>query len=75
MSIAYGSIIFILLPPVPEKLKWGFTSEQKDIAIRRSREAYNIIDAKINPRQLLALLKDPKIYFYGTFSSIYLVQY
>lgn len=65
VSIAYGFVIFALLPPVPEKLKWGFTAEQKGIAIRRSREAYNIIDAKINPRQLVALLKDPKIYFYG----------
>ena len=65
ISIGYGFVIFAILPPVPEKLKWGFTTEQKEIAIRRSKEAYNILDAKINPRQLLWLFKDPKIYFYG----------
>lgn len=69
MSIAYALVIFVLLPPVPEKLKWGFNAEEKQIAIQRSKEAYNIIDAKINPRQLIWLLKDPKIYFYGDWLS------
>jgi hypothetical protein len=65
VSIAHGFVILVLLPPVPEKIKWGFTKEEKDIAIRRTKEAYNATDAKINPRQLLALLKDVKAYLYG----------
>ena len=63
--MAYGFVIFFLLPPVPEKIKWGFTEEQKEIAKRRTREAFNVEDAKINPRLLLALAKDPQTYFYG----------
>jgi hypothetical protein len=64
--VAYGFVVLFLLPPVPEKLKRGFSAEQKDIAVRRSKEAYNTLDAKIDLKQLLKLLKDPKSYFLST---------
>lgn len=69
ISIAYAFVLYVLLPPVPEKVTWGFSAEQKEIAVRRSREAYNVIGAKIRPRQLFNLLKDPKTYFYGTYPT------
>lgn len=54
-----------LLPPVPEKLRFGFSQEEKEMAIIRSQEAYNTVDAKIAPKQLVALVKDPKTYLHG----------
>lgn len=58
-------MILWLLPPVPEKVKWGFSAREKEIAKNRTAEAYNVEDAKINPQHLIQLFKDPKIYFFG----------
>jgi hypothetical protein len=60
-----GFIVLGLLPPVPEKLRWGFSPQDKAIAVRRTREAFNVPHAKFNGTQLKAVLKDPKMYFYG----------
>ena len=65
INIACGFIVMSLLPPVPEKVKFGFTAEEKEMSIQRSKEAYNTLGAKVKPKQLLALVKDPKSYFYG----------
>lgn len=67
-TIGFGLIIFFLLPPVPERLKWGWTEEEKQISLRRTREAYNEVEAKIRPKHLLELFKDPKVYFLGEFN-------
>ncbi|PWY68991.1 putative pantothenate transporter [Aspergillus sclerotioniger CBS 115572] len=64
ITVAVGVFVLFVLPPVPEKLRWGFTSAEKEMAIRRSREAFNADNARIVPRQLLALGRDGKIYFY-----------
>jgi hypothetical protein len=66
ISVAYGFVVLFLLPPVPEKIKWGFNERQKEIAKIRTAEAYNVEGAQIHPRHLLVLAKDPKIYFLGT---------
>jgi hypothetical protein len=52
-------------PPVPERLTWGWNARQKEIAVRRSREAFNVEGAKINVRQLLELVRDAKAWFYS----------
>jgi glycine betaine/choline ABC-type transport system substrate-binding protein len=54
-----------VLPSVPEKVSFGFTKQEKEMALRRTQEAYNTTDAKIKPKQLVALAKDPKTYFYS----------
>lgn len=59
----------LMLPPVPEKLKWGYSSKEKAIAVRRTEESFNVVGAKINVHHLLALVKDPKIYFLSTVLS------
>ncbi|KAJ9643658.1 hypothetical protein H2204_001803 [Knufia peltigerae] len=64
ITIACGFIILALLPPVPEKVRFGFTEAEKSMAMLRSREAYNTLHAKITPKQLLGLMKDVKIYLY-----------
>jgi hypothetical protein len=65
ISVTFGFIVFLLLPPVPERLTWGWSAKQKEIAVRRSREAYNVTGAKIHLKQLLDLVKDAKAWFYG----------
>lgn len=71
ITITYGFVVLFLLPPVPEKVKWGFSQEQKEIARRRTLEAYNVEDAKIHPKHILLIAKDPKIYFYGMFTRVF----
>ena len=56
----------VLLPPVPEKVKRGFTEQEKKIAKRRTIEAYNVPGTGIHPKHLRSLAKDPKVYFYST---------
>ncbi|KAH8705207.1 putative pantothenate transporter [Talaromyces proteolyticus] len=64
ITIAVGVFVYFILPPVPEKLRWGFSQAEKDMALRRSREAFNSENASVVPHQLLALLKDLKMYLY-----------
>ena len=65
ITVAVGIFVLFLLPPVPEKLKWGFSSAEKDMAVRRSREAFNAENAGIVPAQLLSLARDVKMYLYS----------
>ncbi|KAJ2963133.1 hypothetical protein NQZ79_g1797 [Umbelopsis isabellina] len=63
MSVGFSLIVWLLLPPVPEKVHFGFTSDEKRIAISRSVQAFNTIDAKINKAHIRAIFKRPFIYF------------
>lgn len=58
-------VVRAILPPVPEKIRWFFSEKEKEIAIRRSRQAFNVPHSKLSPTHLLLVLKDPKIWFYG----------
>jgi len=65
MSIFSGFIIIFLLPSSPEKLRRGFSAAEKDIALRRYREGYNVQgDTKIRGSQILKVLKDPHSWMY-----------
>ncbi|OQV08074.1 hypothetical protein CLAIMM_12399 [Cladophialophora immunda] len=66
ITIAFGFVIFFLLPGAPERLRWGWTAEEKEYAIRRTREAYNIEGNKIHPKHILDLFKTPKLYLFLT---------
>ncbi|KAJ5595467.1 uncharacterized protein N7459_001675 [Penicillium hispanicum] len=55
----------ILLPPVPERVRWLFTEQEKQIAIRRSKQAFNTPHSGFQLKQLRAVLTDHKIWFYG----------
>jgi sugar phosphate permease len=63
MSIGFAFVVFIFLPPVPEKVKWGFTADEKRIALARSQQAHNTLDAKLSTGKILANFKKPLIYF------------
>lgn len=63
----WGAHLFIL-PNTPEKVKRWFTEEEKKIALRRTKEAYNIPNTKISLGQLKATVRDPKTWFYCEFS-------
>lgn len=59
LSIGVGIFAFLVLPPVPERVKFGFTAKEKAIAIQRSIEAYNKLDAKVNMKKILPNFKKP----------------
>lgn len=55
----------LLLPPVPERVRWMFGPAEKEIAIRRSKQAFNTPHTGVKVHQLIAVLKDRKIWCYG----------
>lgn len=65
VSVGFGILLIFILPNTPERVKRGFTAEEKKIALRRTQEAYNVPHTRPNLRQLVAALKDPKTWFYG----------
>jgi hypothetical protein len=64
MSIGYGVLVLIFLPPVPEKLKWGFTKDEKRMAVIRTQQAHNTPGAKIRWKEVLPAFKSPMLYVY-----------
>jgi sugar phosphate permease len=63
MSVAFAIVVFIFLPPVPEKITWGFTADEKRVAMARSQQAYNTLDARVDKSKILANFKKTFIYF------------
>ncbi|KAG2180009.1 hypothetical protein INT43_003796 [Umbelopsis isabellina] len=63
MSVGFSLIVWLLLPPVPENVYFGFTADEKRIAIARSVQAFNTIDAKVNKAHIKDIFKQPFIYF------------
>ena len=41
--------------------------KDKEIALQRAKLAFNVPDAHVKPKQLLALIKDSKIWFCSTY--------
>ncbi|KAK0614839.1 putative pantothenate transporter [Bombardia bombarda] len=64
VSVGAGVVMVFVLPPAPENIKRGFTKAEREIALRRTKEAYNVPHTTIHLKQLLAVLKDKKILFY-----------
>ena len=65
VSVGFGALIFFILPTTPERVKWGFSKGEKEIAMRRTREAYNVPNTRPNAAQLLAAVRDRKTWFYS----------
>lgn len=60
-------VVLLILPPLPEKLKRGFSEKEKQIALRRQRDAH--MDAggkKFDVSHVRRVFKDPKMYGFGT---------
>jgi Major Facilitator Superfamily len=64
ISIGYGVLVLIFLPPVPEKLRWGFTQDEKRLAVIRTQQAHNTPGAKIRWKEVLPAFKSPMLYVY-----------
>ncbi|KAK3987285.1 putative transporter [Cladorrhinum sp. PSN332] len=69
VSVGFGVLILFLLPTTPERVKWGFSKEEKKIAMRRTEEAFNVPNAKPNSAQFFAALRDPKTWFYTVLNA------
>ena len=62
VPIGWAFVVFFCLPASPETLGFGFTKDEKEILIKRSRAAYNTAESKVRPKLLLKLLADPKFW-------------
>ena len=69
IPIGWGFVIIALLPSTPETVKRIFTSEEKRLVIRRSREAHNTGESKIRPKALLQNLSDPTFWLLALIDS------
>jgi sugar phosphate permease len=62
ISVAFGFFVLFALPPVPERIKWGFSEEEKRMAVLRTWQANNTPHAQVNFRQLFVPFKWPILY-------------
>jgi sugar phosphate permease len=68
LPIGCSLILLLLLPGTPEKKHFLFTKEERELAIRRSRRAFNPEDAKLRPRFIIKPLLKPHFWL---LSAIY----
>ncbi|KAK5053818.1 hypothetical protein LTR84_001780 [Exophiala bonariae] len=59
LSTCFGLVILVFLPPVPEKLKWGWTPEEKRMAVIRTQWANNTPGSKIRWKEVIPAFKSP----------------
>jgi MFS family permease len=64
LTIAFGLLVLVLLPPVPERLKWGFTPHETRLAVVRTWQANNTPNATFRWHQLSQTFKSPMFYTY-----------
>ncbi|RFU28023.1 hypothetical protein B7463_g8313, partial [Scytalidium lignicola] len=69
ITVAFGLIIVFLLPPVPERVKWGFSSEEKRLLVIRTWRANNTPNAKFKWDELMITFKDLSFYGYLMFGA------
>lgn len=56
MPCVAAFLVLFLLPDSPETLRLGFTAEEKDLAIRRSRRAHNTSEARLELKKIPLVL-------------------
>src|SRR6187402_2278952 len=56
MPMAFSFVVFALLPASPEKLRFGFTKAESELASRRSLRSHNSPDAKMEWKKILTPL-------------------
>ena len=64
ISIGYGILVLCILPPVPEKLRWGFTADEKRLAVIRTQQAHNTPGAKIRWKEVIPTFRAPMLYIW-----------
>ena len=61
LAIGYGIVVLIFLPPVPERLRYGWTADEKIAAVIRTQQANNTPGTKIRWKEVLPALKAPML--------------
>lgn len=56
MPCVAAIFVLFLLPASPEKLRFGFTPEEKALAVRRSRRAHNTSEARLEIKKIPLVL-------------------
>lgn len=56
MPCAVAFLVLVLLPDSPETLRFGFTAEEKALAVRRSRRAHNTSEARLELKKIPLVL-------------------
>ncbi|KAF2670439.1 putative pantothenate transporter [Microthyrium microscopicum] len=65
MAVAFAPIIHFCLPASPDKFRKGFSVAEREMAVRRYNEAFNVVgDAKVRPGHIWKVLKDPSCWIY-----------
>lgn len=64
ITIAVGILVVLILPAVPERVTWGFTADEKRLAILRTWQANNTPNATFNWNQFGIAFTDPMTYGY-----------
>lgn len=60
IPIGWAFVIFALLPPTPETVRFGFKPAEKEVLIQRSRSAHNTGESKIIPKLIGKLFLQPQ---------------
>jgi MFS family permease len=69
ITIGIGVIVLIALPPVPERVRWGFSADEKRLAVIRTRSANNTPNATFRWHQVSKTLASPPLYTYAIIFS------
>lgn len=62
IPIGCAIVILVCLPSFPEKKHWLFTEAEQELAVRRSRRAFNPVDAKVRPDAILSPLLEVRFW-------------
>ncbi|KAH8817096.1 major facilitator superfamily domain-containing protein [Xylogone sp. PMI_703] len=64
ITVAFGVLVVFLMPPVPERVKWGFSAEEKRLLVIRTWRANNTPNAKFKWDDMMVTFKDLSFYGY-----------
>lgn len=68
IPIGWALVIVVFLPPTPETVRFGFSAEEKEVLIQRSRAAHNTGESKIIPKLI------PKLFIQPQFIMVVLID-
>ena len=56
MPMAFSFVVLFLLPVSPQSVRFGFNAEEKELMVRRSREAHNSSEARLEVKKVHQVL-------------------
>ncbi|KAK6386016.1 hypothetical protein LTS17_001590 [Exophiala oligosperma] len=64
ITVFFGVLCVFLLPTVPERVRWGFTAEEKRLLVIRTWRANNTPNAKFKWKEFIQTFQDPAFWGY-----------